>query len=492
MSNYVLSEEIKDSWKPIIEHASMPEIKDNYKKLVTTVVLENQKRHAVQTGQLTESTAHVNVTGGTQSQGTATMANWDPVLVSLVRRSTPNMLAFDVAGVQPMTGPTGLLFAIRAKYSAPNGSEAGFNEANTFFSGGGSTDANSGQNYRPTAGDPNFADSGNTTIAQNDSSGFSVAQIDLDGNGVGDTAAADSGSMTGAGMDVDVGEQLGTPNAGTNHFREMAFSIEKTDVVARTRALKAEYTTELAQDLRAIHGLDAEAELANILTTEILSEQNRELIRTVNISAKLGGQIDQRVGSLTNGSEKGFYDVENDNDGRWFLERIKGLLLQMEYEANAIAKATRRGRGNFIICSSNVASAFSMAGVLDHAPAISANLTVDDTGNLFAGILNGRIKVYVDPFATVDYITVGYRGANQFDAGIFWAPYVPLEMVRAVGEDSFQPKIGFKTRYGLVANPFATIVDNDVANPIGGQSGLGQAQNPYYRKMLVTNLNTSS
>jgi len=457
MSNYTLTEEIKKKWEPVLDHKSMPEIKDNYKRLVTNIVLENQARFSASKGmngfapemisEAVTSSAAPNITGGTQLQGTTHMANWDPVLVSLVRRSTPNLLAFDVAGVQPMTGPTGLLFAIRAKYTQPNGAEAGYNEANSAFSGagthGGATD------------------------------GFTDAQLDLI---LG--AAAHTDSTTGTSMPTATGERLGAE--GGTAWAEMGFSIEKTSVVAGTRALKAEYTTELAQDLRAIHGLDAEAELANILTTEILAEQNRELIRTINISAKLGG------GAVAGGLD--LTPVSGESDGRWFVERFKRLVFQMEIEANRIAKDTRRGRGNFIICSSDVASAIAMAGILDYSPAMQTSLSVDDTGNLFAGVINGRIKVYVDPYASTNYVTVGYRGSNQFDAGIFWAPYVPLEMVRAVGENSFQPKIGFKTRYGIVANPFATIADPVATSNVGSQTGLAAGTNMYYRKFLVINL----
>ncbi|PNX49264.1 MAG: ATP-binding protein [Thermoplasmata archaeon M11B2D] len=437
-----LSEDIKKKWQPIVEHEALPKIEDPYRKAVTTIVLENQARF---TKEKTGRELMVEATSSDANNVTAGVDKYDPVLVSLVRRSTPNLLAFDVAGVQPMSGPTGLLFAIRARYTNQSGGEALFGEANTAHSG--------------------------TGTHAGDTSGFPA-----DFFGVGDPAV---GTDKGVGMDVAVGEAKGT-DSGTA-FNQMAFTIEKTSVEAKTRALKAEYTTELAQDLRAIHGLDAENELANILSTEILAEQNRELIRTINISAKYGfggtGSFD--AASTVSGG---------DADGRWFVERFKAVLFQIELEANEIAKSTRRGRGNFVITSSNVASALAMAGILDYAPAMSTNLQVDDTGNLFAGVINGRIKVYVDPYATIDYVTVGYRGSNQFDAGIFWAPYVPLEMVRAVGEDSFQPKIGFKTRYGIVANPFATIVDPIAGTPVGGQSGLGAGQNFYYRKFRVLNL----
>ena len=471
MSNYVLTEEIRAKWQPVVEHKTMPEIKDNYRKLVTTVVLENQHRAFAQAQGLHESavsTNPVNITGGTQLGGTSTMANFDPVLISLVRRSTPNMMHFDIAGVQPMTGPTGLIFAIRARYTNPSGTEALFNEADTDFSG--------------------------TGTHAGGSDGFQTGTIDFNGDGdVTDANEVFTSTAYGTGMNVADAEKLGSDAMGAGSFAEMSFSIEKTSVVAKTRAMKAQYTTELAQDLRAIHGLDAEAELANILTTEVLAEQNRELIRTVNVCAQLSGPIDRRAASATYNTYKGFFDMSEmtgvgtggDAQGRWLVERFKSLLFQIEIECNHVAKFTRRGRGNFVITSSNVASALSMAGILDHAPAMQTNLQVDDTGNLFAGVLNGRIKVYVDPFATRDYVTVGYRGATQYDAGVFFCPYVPLEMVRAVGENNFQPRIGFKTRYGVVANPFATIV---AGGAIGGQTGLGAGQNIYYRKFLVTNL----
>ena len=473
MSNYTLTEEIKKKWEPVLEHKSMPEIKDNYRKNVTTMMLENMDRFKRGQQPLHEAGEPTNITGGTQLGGTSTVANWDPVLVSLVRRSTPNLLAFDIAGVQAMTGPTGLMFALRSRYSTPGGSEALFDEANTAFSGTGTHDT--------------FADFLNTS-----------------GGGSGHSVGALSSAYTGIGKAVNTAE-------GSSGWNQMGFSIEKTSVVAQTRNLKAEYSTELAQDLRAIHGLDAEAELANILTTEIMAEQNRELIRTVNLIALASGVIGSdpfavdadgdgpgttgKYGAVLDVSGVPTFNVDtvaSAQGNNTFSERFKPLLFQLELECNAIAKSTRRGRGNYIITSSNVASALAMSGVLNYAPALQTNLSVDDTGNLFAGVLNGRIKVYIDPYATVDYVTIGYRGANQFDAGIMYCPYVPLEMVRALDDASFQPKIGFKTRYGVAANPFANLSG-------GAISGLGQGNatpgngllahsNIYFRKFKVVDL----
>jgi hypothetical protein len=373
-------------------------------------------------------------TGGYGGSATAAgpVAGYDPVLISLVRRAMPNLIAYDIAGVQPMTGPTGLIFAMRSRYSAQNGTEAFYNEAATAFSGTGTQTGDA-----IPAGFP-----ANTSLL-----------------------------TTGTGMDTAAAEALGDGN-GTN-FAEMAFSIEKVTVSAKSRALKAEYTTELAQDLRAVHGLDAETELSNILQSEILVEINRELVRTIYTNA---------VSGATATATAGIFDLDVDANGRWSVEKFKGLMFQIEQEANAIAKATRRGKGNIVICSSDVASALQMAGVLDYTPALNSNsLEVDDTGNTFAGVLNGRYRVYIDPYAGNNYMVVGYKGSSAFDAGLFYCPYVPLQMVRAVGENSFQPKIGFKTRYGMVANPFAK----------GGTQGLGALDvnsNVYYRRVRVTNL----
>ena len=409
------SEKLQEKWNPIINHKDLPAIKDNYRRAVTACILENQEKA------LREERAQSSFQGLTETAANATggsIANWDPILISLVRRSMPNLIAYDIAGVQPMSGPTGLIFAMKSKYTTQGGTEALFDEAATGFSGTGTMGGRSSSL-------PEFAD------------------IAADANKVQNSPYGE-----GAALSTAAGEALGSGSSGAGSFGEMAFSIEKATVTAKTRALKAEYTMELAQDLKAVHGLDAESELANILSAEILAEINREIIRTVNVKAKLGAQ-------QANVAVKGYFNLLTDSDGRWNVERFKGLLVQIEREANVIAKETRRGKGNFILCSSDVATALAAAGVLDYAPALSTNLEVDDTGNTFAGVLNGRTKVYIDPYATDDYVTVGYRGTNPYDAGLFYAPYVPLTMVRAVNPGDFQPRIGFKTRYGMVANPFA-------------------------------------
>lgn len=414
------SEKLQEKWNPIINHKDLPNIKDNYRRAVTAVILENQEK-ALREERAQSSFASLNETSANATTGgTGNMANWDPILISLVRRSMPNLIAYDIAGVQPMSGPTGLIFAMKSKYSSQGGTEALFNEADSAFAG---TGAQSGDSSSlPSAKGGSGADSNTDTVSDD----FGV----------------------GTGMATSYAEGLGSSGSGAGAFGEMAFSIEKSTVTAKTRALKAEYTMELAQDLKAVHGLDAESELANILSAEILAEINREVIRTINVKAKLGAQ-------QANVAVKGNFNLLTDSDGRWNVERFKGLLVQIEREANFIAKDTRRGKGNFILCSSDVATALAAAGVLDYAPALSTALEVDDTGNTFAGVLNGRTKVYIDPYATADYVTVGFRGTNPYDAGMFYAPYVPLTMVRAVGQSDFQPRIGFKTRYGMVANPFA-------------------------------------
>ena len=428
------AENASQKWQPILESAAIPEIKDNYRKSVTAVLLENQEKamHEERAAFCMVNETAANATG-------AGIDTFDPVLISLVRRSMPNLMAYDVAGVQPMSGPTGLIFAMKSRYSTKAGAEALFGEADTAHSGAGSH-----------AGDSDSLGSYGTDTTPADDIEDSFA--------------------TGTGMATAAVEALG--NTGGN-FGEMAFSIEKTSVTAKSRALKAEYTMELAQDLKAIHGLDAESELANILSAEILAEINREVIRTINVKAKLGAQT-------SNTAVNGVFDVDGDSDGRWSVEKFKGLIMQIEREANTIAKETRRGKGNFIICSSDVASALAAAGMLDYTPALAANLNVDDTGNTFAGVLNGRTKVYIDPYATQDYVNVGYRGTNPYDAGLFYAPYVPLTMVRAVGEEDFQPRIGFKTRYGMVANPFA-------GGAASAETGTDRA-NQYYRIFAVTNI----
>ncbi len=414
-------------WAPILEHADMPEIKDPHRRAVTAQLLENQTQaNRQQAEALTEDTAPVNVT--------ANVGKYDPVLISLVRRAMPNLIAYDVCGVQPMTGPTGLIFAMRPKYVSGGalGAEAFYNEADTDFAGAGTH-------------------AGTNPAVLNDST---------------------PGTYTnGTGMATAAAEVLGTDsNPG---FAEMGFEIEKVTVEAKSRALKAKYSVELAQDLKAIHGLDAETELSNILSSEILAEINREVIRSIYATAKVGADVGTAAA--------GVFDLDVDSNGRWSVEKFKGLLFQIERDANAVAKATRRGKANFIICSSDVASALAMAGVLDYAPALSTNLQVDDTGNTFAGVLQGRYKVYVDPYATGDFYVVGYKGASAYDAGLFYAPYVPLQMYKAVDDTSFQPKIGFKTRYGLVANPFAE-------GTTKGAGALTANSNVFFRRVKVTNI----
>jgi len=436
------NEQLLKKWQPVLEHADLPQIKDSLRKSVTAQLLENTERSMRETGgstrQLLEAYDVQNATG-TAGFGDG-VANYDPVLISLVRRSMPNLVAYDICGVQPMTGPTGLIFAMRSKYSsqANSATEAFYNEANTAFAsvalGNSSVNLPGDRHVGTTPGTANNAESNTYNYVE----GMT-------------TATAES----------------------NNTFANMAFSIEKVSVEAKSRALKAEYTMELAQDLKAIHGLDAEAELSNILQSEILVEINREVIRTINVTAKRGAN---------NTTSAGTFDLDVDANGRWSVEKFKGLMFQVEREANQIAKDTRRGKGNIILCSSDVASALQMAGVLDYAPALNSNaLNVDDTGNTFAGVLNGRIKVYIDPYVTGNYLTVGYKGASAFDAGIFYCPYVPLQMVRAVGEDNFQPKIGFKTRYGMVANPFAE-------GAAYGAGAMTKDANVYYRRVVVSNI----
>ena len=410
---------LMEKWGPVLDHESVSPIQDNYKKAVTARLLENQEvalqeeRNQSQGNFISEAAAANNIGGGN-------ISTFDPVLISLVRRAMPNLIAYDIAGVQPMSGPTGLIFAMKSRYSTQGGTEAlGLDEADTDFSG--------------------------TGTHQADPTGLSgVTDADTDGT-IADEA--DTVSTFGSGLATSAAERLGVGESGDGSFGEMAFSIEKSTVTAKSRALKAEYTMELAQDLKAIHGLDAEGELANILSAEILAEINREVVRTILTKAKIGAL-------QTSTAVSGIFDVNTDSDGRWMVERFKGLIMQIERECNVIAKETRRGKGNFIICSSDVASALAAAGMLDYTPALSANLNVDDTGNTFAGVLNGRVKVYIDPYATTDFVCVGYRGTNPYDAGMFYCPYVPLTMVKAVGENDFQPRMGFKTRYGMVANPF--------------------------------------
>ena len=418
-----------EKWAPVLDHEDAPPINDKYRKAVTARLLENQEialreeKQQRSFGEITEAAA--NVTG-------SSVDNFDPVLISLVRRAMPNLIAYDIAGVQPMSGPTGLIFALKSRYTTQSGTEALFDEADTDFSGTGTHQA-----------DP-------TGLA-------GVVDADTDGS-IADTA--DVVSTFGAGLPTSTAEARGTSGGVGAAFAEMAFSIEKSTVTAKSRALKAEYTMELAQDLKAIHGLDAEGELANILSAEILAEINREVVRTILTKAKIGALQSSTAVS-------GIFDVGTDSDGRWMAEKFKGLVMQLEREANVISKETRRGKGNFVLCSSDVASALAASGVLDYSPALSTGLSVDDTGNTFAGVLNGRLKVYIDPYSTVDFACVGYRGSNPYDAGIFYCPYVPLTMVKAIGESDFQPRIGFKTRYGMVANPFVAVdgIGVDRANP---------------------------
>jgi len=417
--------QLLEKWSPVLDHESAPAIDDRYKRAVTARLLENQEialqeeRAQAQGNFISEAAAANNIGSGSAPNNIGT---FDPVLISLVRRAMPNLIAYDVAGVQPMSGPTGLIFAMKSKYTSQSGTEALFNEADTDFSGTGTHQA-----------DP-------TGLA-------GVVDADTDGS-IADTA--DVVSTHGSGLTTAAAERLGIGESGDGAFGEMAFTIEKSTVTAKSRALKAEYTMELAQDLKAIHGLDAEGELANILSAEILAEINREVVRTILKSAKIGALQSSTAVS-------GIFDVGTDSDGRWMVEKFKGLIMQIERECNVIAKETRRGKGNFIITSSDVASALAAAGMLDYTPALSANLNVDDTGNTFAGLLNGRVKCYIDPYATVDFVCVGYRGGNPYDAGLFYCPYVPLTMVKAVGENDFQPRMGFKTRYGMVANPFVAL-----------------------------------
>ena len=441
-----LTEAIEQKWSPVLDHPGLEGIKDPYRRAVTAIILENQEKAMAEESRQLNEVAPTNFGGGLGA-GNANLASYDPILISLVRRALPNLIAYDICGVQPMTGPTGLIFAMRSKYKTQGGDEAFYREANTAFSGTNALGAN-----------------GSTIGA------FSNTNPVLDLAG-GNTAYGWANGMTTA-----QAEALG--DVGTNQFAEMAFSIDKVTVTARSRALKAEYTMELAQDLKAVHGLDAETELANILSTEILAEINREVVRTIYGSAVIGAQY----GVTTAGT----FDLDTDSNGRWSVEKFKGLVFQIERDCNAIARATRRGKGNMIIVSSDVASALAMAGVLDYTPALQANLQVDDTGNTFAGMLHGRIKVFIDPYfggsANGDELcTVGYKGTSPYDAGIFYCPYVPLQMVRAIGQDTFQPKIGFKTRYGMVANPFAEGAD------VGG-GVIRDRTNVYYRIFRIRNL----
>jgi len=439
------TEHLQEKWSPVLKHPDLPEIKDSYKRAVTTIILENQEKALKEDKNFLNETVSTNFAGGNASLDT-----WDPILISLVRRSMPNLIAYDICGVQPMTGPTGLIFAMRARLASMDGAEALADEAFPDVSN---------QNAAGTIGGGDIGATETNPAVLNDSP---------------------AGTYTSAtGMTTVQGEALG--DSGTNAFGEMAFSIEKHTVTAVTRALKAEYTMELAQDLKAIHGLDAETELANILSSEILAEINREVVRNIYVSAVKGAQA--------NTTTAGIFDLDTDSNGRWSVEKFKGLMFAIERDANAIGQQTRRGKGNMLIVSADVASALQMAGVLDYAPALNNNLNVDDTSTTFVGVMNGRYKVYVDPYSAnvsaSQYYVVGYKGTSPYDAGMFYCPYVPLQMVRAVGENTFQPKIGFKTRYGISANPFAT---GTVAAAADGAIAITANANKYYRRVKVSNL----
>ena len=460
------SEQLQEKWAPILDYDGLDPIKDAHRRSVTAILLENQEKELREESEFLSEAPNVNTQSGSSAAGFSAdataagpVAGFDPVLISLIRRAMPNLVAYDLAGVQPMNGPTGLIFAMRSRYKTQSGTEALFNEADTAFSG-----QNDG--FDVSTGDVNTAVGLGTTAQQGSNPGL-----------LNPTAAQSNGTdyNVGQGMRTDTAEDLG--DGSGDQFNQMAFSIEKVTVTAKSRALKAEYSLELAQDLKAIHGLNAEAELANILSTEILAEINREVIRTIYNVAEPGAQA--------NVAAAGTFDLDTDSNGRWSVEKFKGLIFQIERDANAIAQRTRRGKGNMILCSADVASALTMAGVLDYTPALNANLNVDDTGNTFAGVLQGKYRVYIDPYsansAASQYYVAGYKGSSPYDAGLFYCPYVPLQMVRAVGQDTFQPKIGFKTRYGIVENPFSQ----------GTTQGLGtltRNTNRYYRRVKVTNL----
>ena len=459
------AEQLQEKWAPLLDYNGLGEIEDSHRRAVTAILLENQEKALREEREFLYETPTVNTDPGASGNagfsGAAApggpVAGFDPVLISLIRRSMPNLVAYDLAGVQPMNAPTGLIFAMRSKYVDQNGAEALFDEADTAFAG-----QNAGKSL--TAGMTGSA------------VGFGTTSQDGTNPGLLNPTAT-STDVYNVGQGMSTAEAEGLDGSGSAAFNEMAFSIEKVTVTAKSRALKAEYSLELAQDLKAIHGLNAEAELANILSTEILAEINREVIRTIYKIAEQGATL--------NTANAGVFDLDVDSNGRWSVEKFKGLIFQIERDANQIAQRTRRGKGNMILCSADVASALTHAGLLDYTPALNANLNVDDAGNTFAGVLNGRYRVYIDPYAANNsqdqYYVVGYKGSSPYDAGLFYCPYVPLQMVRAVGENSFQPKIGFKTRYGIVANPFAE----------GTNAGLGRLErnsNRYYRRVKVANL----
>ena len=455
------SEHLQEKWAPILDYDGLDPIQDAHRRSVTAILLENQEKELREERSfLSEAPTNSTATGanaGFSADAAAggPTAGFDPVLISLIRRAMPNLVAYDLAGVQPMNGPTGLIFAMRSRYTNQSGTEALFNEADTAFSGQDSGNDNTNGMTNAAVGLGTTSQDGTNPSVLNDSSPGTY--------------------NVGQGMRTDDAESLGE----SDHFNQMAFSIEKVTVTAKSRALKAEYSLELAQDLKAIHGLNAEAELANILSTEILAEINREVIRTIYNVARPGAQANVATG--------GTFDLDTDSNGRWSVEKFKGLIFQIERDANAIAQETRRGKGNMILCSADVASALTMAGVLDYTPALNANLNVDDTGNTFAGVLQGKYRVYIDPYSAnvsdSQYYVIGYKGSSPYDAGLFYCPYVPLQMVRAVGQDTFQPKIGFKTRYGIVENPFS---QGDATNQ--GLGVLTRNKNRYYRRVKVTNL----
>jgi hypothetical protein len=459
------AEQLQEKWAPLLDYNGLGEIKDSHRRAVTAILLENQEKALREEREFLYETPTVNTdpssTGAAGFSGGATpggpVAGFDPVLISLIRRSMPNLVAYDLAGVQPMNAPTGLIFAMRSKYVDQNGAEALFDEADTAFAG-----QNAGKGL--SAGMTNSAVGFGTTAQDGTNPGL-----------LNPTATSTDTYNVGQGMST--AESEGLDGSGSAAFNEMAFSIEKVTVTAKSRALKAEYSLELAQDLKAIHGLNAEAELANILSTEILAEINREVIRTIYKIAEQGATL--------NTANAGVFDLDVDSNGRWSVEKFKGLIFQIERDANQIAQRTRRGKGNMILCSADVASALTHAGLLDYTPALNANLNVDDAGNTFAGVLNGRYRVYIDPYAANNsqdqYYVVGYKGSSPYDAGLFYCPYVPLQMVRAVGENTFQPKIGFKTRYGITANPFAEGTSQ-------GSGALTSNSNRYYRRVTVKNL----
>ena len=445
------TEHLQEKWQPVLEHPDLPKIEDSYKRAVTTLILENQEKA------MKEDRGFLSETAPTNSMGGGQMDTWDPILISQVRRAMPNLIAYDVCGVQPMTGPTGLIFAMRSSFLSQDGAEALMDEA---------MPGQTGASNQNSAGDIGGGD---------------VGSSETNPSVLNDSPSAGT-YVSATGMTTAQAEALG--DSSDNGFAQMAFSIEKSTVTAVSRALKAEYTMELAQDLKAIHGLDAETELSNILSSEILAEINREVIRSLYVTAVKGAQV--------NTTTAGIFDLDTDSNGRWSVEKFKGLMFAIERDANAIGQQTRRGKGNMVICSADVASALQMAGVLDYTPALSNNLNVDDTTTTFAGVMNGRYKVYVDPYAAnvaaSQYYVVGYKGTSPYDAGFFYCPYVPLQMVRAVGESSFQPKIGFKTRYGLAANPFAAAGAVAAGDTVNTDASLDANTNAWYRRVKVSNL----